>query len=55
MSLASLTWGLRSRLQQQQVVVCACTAAYSSQTGADAGHRRNQLKDRLESGPELGT
>jgi hypothetical protein len=55
MSISSLTWGLRSRLpQQQQVVVCACTASYSSNAGMDAGQRRSQLKEKLDAGPELG-
>jgi hypothetical protein len=49
MALANLSCSLRSRLlQQQQVGMCACAAPYSSHT------KRTQLKDRLNTGPDLG-
>ncbi len=48
MALANLSCSLRSRLLQQQVGMCACAAPYSSHT------RRTQLKDRFNTGPDLG-
>lgn len=54
MALANRSWSLRARVLQQQRVGASVSACYSSHLADQGQPRRSQLKDRLDSGPDLG-